>query len=228
MEIIRMFKLNYILLLSTIVSLNLFAKSLDSKLEDLTVPDDKVTNLLSEDQLTSVTGRYSSLNKRHEFSIQGANNFTSDSHVHNRQAGLVYRFHVNADWSFGASYMEYENELSSAGERLFDEGKILPDSDFAYKSADVFVNYNTVYGKLRLTKRQIVYFDHYISLGYGHIDLDSGETQLYTADTGFAFWIGKHASLRVGSRNEFFRQKKLTGDTNAHASMGYISFGYLL
>lgn len=215
-------------LLLCILPFSSFADSLESKLDALNVPDDKVTGLLSEENLISVTGRYSSLNKRHEFSIKGANNFSSDSHIETKTAGINYRFHINSRWSLGTSYTEYENKLSSAGKKLFDDQRILPDSDFAIKSVDAFVGFNTVYGKLRLTEKQIVYFDHYISLGYGHIDLASGETQLYSADTGFAFWIGKKASFRIGAKNEFFRQKKITGNKNAQATMGYLEIGYLL
>lgn len=205
-----------------------FAGNLENKLDALNIPSDKVTPQLSEENLISVTGRYSSLRRRHEVSFLGANNFTADSHLETRQIGAKYRFHINSRWSIGASYSEYENKLTSAGKKLFDDEKILPDTDYAIKSADAFVNLNTVYGKLRLTKKQIVYFDHYIALGYGHIDLASGETNLYNLDTGFAFWIGKHASFRVGAKSEFFRQKKLTEDTNAHNTMGYLEIGYLL
>lgn len=210
------------------VSSPAFSDDLSSKLDDLNVPDDKVTDLLSEENLISVTGRYSSLDFRHEFSIKGANNFTSDSHLETRQLSGTYRFHLNSRWSVGASYHEYENKLSSAGERLFFEKAVLPDSDFAIKAADAFIGLHTVYGKLRLTSTQVVYFDHYINIGYGHVDLASGEQQMYTADTGFVFWVGKHGSFRLGVKNEFYRQQKLRESKNAHNAMGYLEVGVLL
>ncbi len=210
------------------ISLNSFASDdLSKKLEALSIPSEKVTPLLTEDELIAVNGRYSSLNKRHEVTFSGANNFTADSHMETKQISATYRFHINSNWSIGARYSEYENKLSGAGEKLFDEQKILPDADFAIKSSEGFVNYNTVYGKLRLTKSTIVYFDHYVSLGYGTVALGNGEAQTYIGDTGLAFWIGKHASLRTGLRNEFYRQKKLNGPENVHNGMGYIEFGYL-
>ena len=205
-----------------------FAASLDEKLDSLNIPDDKVTDLLSEENLISVTGRYSSLRKRHELTIKGAHNFMADSHLQTRQVGASYRYHINSRFSLGASYTEYENKLTSAGKRLFDEQRLLPDSDFAVKSADGFINFNTVYGKFRLTSKQVVYFDHYIALGYGHIDLVAGETQSYNLDTGLSFWIGKHASFRLGVKNEFYRQRKINESKNVQNSMGYIELGYLL
>ena len=112
--------------------------------------------------------------------------------------------------------------------KLFDDQRILPDSDYAIKSVDGFINYNTVYGKMRLTEKRIVYFDHYLALGYGHIDLASAQVQQYTVDSGFSFWIGKHASLRLGVKGEFFREKKIQESQNTRNSMGYLEVGFLL
>ncbi len=203
------------------------ASELENKLDALNIPSDKVTPLVSEEELVSVNGRYSSLNKRHEVTLLGANNFNADSHMDTKQVGATYRFHINSKWSVGARYTEYENKLSDAGKKLFDNSQLLPDSDFAIKSTDAFVNFNTVYGKLRLTKDTIVYFDQYISLGYGDIALANGETKMVSADLGFAFWLGKNASARVGVRNEFYEQQKLNGADDVHNAMGYVEVGYL-
>ena len=117
--------------------------------------------------------------------------------------------------------------MSGAGEKLFDEEKILPDTDYAIKSTEGFVNFNTVYGKIRLTQSTIVYFDHFVALGYGNVSLGNGEAQMYTADTGFSFWLGKKMSLRTGLKNEFYQQQKINGPENVHNAMGYLEFGYL-
>jgi outer membrane beta-barrel protein len=203
------------------------ASDLEKKLDSLNIPSDKVTPLVSEENLISVNSRYSSLNKRNELTLIGANNFTSDSHIDTRQVGAAYRFHINSRWSIGARYTEYENKLSEAGDELFKDKNILPDSDFAIKSTDGFISFNTVYGKIRLTKKTIVYFDQYISLGYGNVALSQGEAQMYTVDAGFAFWLGKHGSARIGVKNELYEQHKLNGAENVHNAMGYVEVGYL-
>lgn len=205
-----------------------FSSELDTKLDALNIPSDKITPLLSNDDLVSVTGRYSSLNKRNEITLKGAHNFSSDSHIQTRQVGVGLRRHINSKWSFGINYTEYENSLTSAGKKLFDDQRILPDTDYAIKSVDGLISYNTVYGKIRLTEKQIVYFDHFLAVGYGHIDLASGQNQLYTLDTGFVFWVGKNASLRFGVKSEFYRQKKLQESKNAVNTMGHVEIGYLL
>ncbi len=218
-----------IAILSTFSLSSSYAEKVDltKKLETLNVPSDKVTPLISEDKLYAVNKRYSSLNKRHEITVSGAKNFNADSHIETENASMTYRFHWNDTWSVGYRYSEYQNNLSSAGEQLFDSEKLLPDTDYALKSTEGFVNFNTVYGKLRLTQDTIVYFDQYITLGYGNIALAAGETRLATVDLGFSFWIGKHASLRIGARNEFYEQQKLNGADDVHNVLGYFEMGYL-
>ncbi len=206
-----------------------FAQSseLEKKLDALNIPDDKVTTVLSEDQLYVVNDRYSSLRNRHEFTLMGANNFTADSHLSTQSAGLSYRYHINAKWSLGARYNRFSNKLTQAGQTLFDSQKILPDTDYAYNSKELFVNYNTIYGKLRFTEDTVVYFDQYVSLGGGKIKLSSGSKNLMFADLGFAFWMGKHMSARFGVKNDFYTQSQRSGERNIFNANGYLEFGYL-
>lgn len=200
---------------------------LSKKLESLNIPSDKVTPLVSQENMYVVTKRYSSLTNRHEVSFAGANNFNADSHLETQMVSGAYRYHLNSDWSFGARYNEYYNKLSASGEKLFENKELLPDTDYALKGTEAFVNYNTIYGKLRLTQDTIVYFDQYISLGYGTIALASGETQNFLVDLGFSFWIGKHMSARVGAKNEFYQQQRINGADDVHNVQGYLEFGYL-
>ncbi len=221
------------LILASILSTSLFAaetgetSKLESKLDALSIPDDKVTPLLSQDQLHIVNTRYSSLVNRHEFTLQGGHNFTSDSHLDSKDIALSYRYHLNSDWSFGVRYTEYQNKLTGAGERLFDDQKLLPDTDFAKTSSEIFATYNTIYGKLRWSQDTVVYFDQYVSLGVGQMELASGKTNHAIADVGLAFWIGKHMSTRVGFKNEFYNQKQLSGEVFKANSFGYLEIGYL-
>lgn len=210
------------------VSLSVYSEAdLEKKLDSLNIPTDRVTPLVSKGQISSVNSRYSSLNKRVELTLIGANNFTADSHMDTKLVGATMRLHLNSRFSFGGRYSEYLNELTDSGQRLFETKQILPDTDYAIKSSEGFLNINTVYGKFRLTKSKIVYFDHFVSLGYGKMALANGEVQMYTADTGFSFWFGKNASARVGVKNEFYDQAKLNGKEAVHSAMGYLEIGYL-
>ncbi|MAF79027.1 MAG: hypothetical protein CME60_12770 [Halobacteriovoraceae bacterium] len=200
---------------------------LENKLDALNIPDDKVTPLLSQDQLYIVNTRYSSLINRHEVTLKGGHNFTADSHLDSKDIALSYRYHLNSDWSFGVRYTEYQNDLTGAGERLFDDQKLLPDTDYSVNAKEIFATYNTIYGKLRWSQETVVYFDQYISLGVGEMELASGKTNHALADLGLAFWIGKHMSARVGFKNEFYNQTQLTGKEFKANTFGYIEFGYL-
>ncbi len=200
---------------------------LENKLDALNIPDDKVTPLLGQDQLYIVNTRYSSLINRHELTLQGGHNFTADSHLDSKDIALSYRYHLNSDWSFGVRYTEYQNKLTDAGNRLFDDQKLLPDTDYAKTATEIFANYNTIYGKLRWSKETVVYFDQYVSLGVGQMDLASGKTNHGLLDVGLSFWIGKHMSTRVGLKNEFYNQNQLSGKVFKSNSFGYLEIGYL-
>lgn len=200
---------------------------LENKLDALSIPDDKVTPLLSQDQLYIVNTRYSSLINRHEVTLQGGHNFTADSHLDNKDLALSYRYHLNSDWSFGLRYTKYQNKLTNAGQRLFNDQKLLPDTDYAKSASEIFATYNTIYGKLRWSKETVVYFDQYISLGGGQMNLASGKTNHGLIDVGLSFWIGKHMSTRVGFKNEFYNQRQLAGKVFKANSFGYIEIGYL-
>ncbi|MFT6071360.1 MAG: outer membrane beta-barrel protein [Bacteriovoracaceae bacterium] len=201
--------------------------SLDKKLDDLNIPDDQVTPVLSQDNFYIVNTRYSSLINRHEIGVQGSHNLTADSHLDVKQISGSYRYHLNSKWSFGLRYNHYSNKLTQAGQRLLDDQKIVPDQDFAYNSQEIFATYNTIYGKLRWSSETVVYFDQFISVGGGQIELASGKSNHALVDLGLAFWIKKHGSMRVGVRNELYNQVKLSGENLKYNAMGYIEFGFL-
>ncbi|PIP93747.1 MAG: hypothetical protein COW00_07635 [Bdellovibrio sp. CG12_big_fil_rev_8_21_14_0_65_39_13] len=203
------------------------ATELEKKLDALNIPDDKVTPVLSEDKLYVVNTRYSSLVNRHELTLQGANNFTADSHLSTNQAAASYRYHINSKWSLGLRYTRYSNELTAAGKKLFEDKQILPDTDFAKNGQEAYVSYNTIYGKLRWSQDTVVYFDQYVALGGGKVELASGKKNMAFADLGLAFWLGKHMSTRVGFKNEFYKQSQRNGDRSIHNGMGYLEIGYL-
>lgn len=204
------------------------SQKLKEKIEALSIPQDKVTPILSEDKLYVVNTRYSSLKFRHEFTISGANNFLVDDHLTSRQLSGSYRFHFNDTFSAGYRYSDYNNELSTAGKRLFEDKDILPDTDYAIKAWELFVNANVFYGKIRLSEKRIVYFDLYTALGAGKMELASGEVDHYIGDVGIAFWLGRNFSTRIGYKTEFYEQESISGIKQDQLNgLGYIEIGYL-
>lgn len=217
------------LLIALIVSGAAFAAedAMVKNLEALSIPDNQISPTISKTKLFVLNERYSSLSNRHEVTLMGGNNFSADSHLIQRQGGLTYRYHINPKWSLGLRHTEYDTRLSSAGQRLLDESAILPDTDYAKDSNEVFGNYNLFYGKMRMSQKTVIYFDQYVALGAGKINLASGSTNLAVADLGVAFWIGKQMSARIGLRNEFYKQETRAGNKNVYNADGYLEFGYL-
>ena len=151
----------------------------------------------------------------------------ADSHLESTQLTGAYRYHINSKFSLGLRHSIFNNNLSAAGDELFDQESILPDSDYSIKSTELFGTYNLFYGKLRVSSKRVVYFDNYVTLGYGTVELATMETSTYSADIGVAFWLGKHMSTRLGFKNDFYMQQKKKGNESAHNMMGYVEFGYL-
>lgn len=201
---------------------------LEKQLESLNIPDDKIDPIISEDQFFIVNTRYSSLINRHELSLQGGNNFTTEGHLSTQTTALSYRYHINSKFSTGARYTKYSNSLTSSGKKLFRDGTVLPDTDFAKNSKELFLNYNTIYGKVRWSEDTVVYFDQYISLGGGKMELASGPTTHGFLDLGLSFWLGKHMSSRIGFKNELYKQTTvLKNEHTIHNAIGYFEIGYL-
>lgn len=200
---------------------------LEQQLEALNLPDNQVSPVISQDKLFILNTRYSSLSNRHEVSLLGGNNFNADSHMVSQQGSLTYRYHLNPRWSVGLRHTEYYNELSAAGKKLFEEEAVLPDTDYAKSSDEIFVNYHLLYGKLRITQQTVTYFDQYFALGYGQVDLAAGKADMWVADVGLAFWIGSQWSARLGLKNEFYQQQRVTSKRSVHNANGYLEFGYL-
>ena len=201
--------------------------TLETHLDNLAIPDGRISPALSEDQIFIVNTRYSSLIERHEVSLLGGGNFTADSHLSMQLMALTYRYHLNDSWSFGGRFSRYSTSLSSAGEALLDNHQIVPDTDYALNAQEVFANYHTTYGKIRVTPRQVMYFDQYVALGLGVVELSRGRAPMGLLDLGFAFWPGGHASVRLGLKNEGYWQEKFKGQEFQHNMMGYVEIGWL-
>ena len=202
--------------------------SITKSLEALNIPDNQISPTISQDKIFVLNTRYSSLTNRHEASLSGGNNFTAPSHMESRSAGLTYRYHINPKWSVGLRHTEYYNDLNKSGKTLLSQKSLIPDSDFAKSSNEIFGGYNLFYGKMRMTQKTVIYFDQYVALGAGKIDLASGSTNMGLLDLGVAFWIGNHMSARIGVKNEFYQQTLIDGDqATVHNANGYVEFGYL-
>ena len=202
---------------------------LASEVKKLELPSSIVGPHISESAFQSVQTRYSSLQQRHEFILGGGHNFLADSHLESQSASFSYKFHINEKWSMGLRSTRVFNELSAAGERLYEDEKIVPDNDYAQASRDLNITYNLFYGKIKFNERNITHFDGFVSLGYGDIELSNGNTNFKVIDTGLCFYLNKYFTSRLSLRNEFYNQTLESGKTKeALNGYGVFELGILL
>jgi outer membrane beta-barrel protein len=203
--------------------------SLDEQLDQLKMPANQVPGAVSEDKLYSVQMRYVPLVKAHEVSLNGSKDFNSDGHLDANQVGLDYRYHFNDKWTLKVSYLKAFNKLNKSGEILLKNNKLVSDSDFLMSKADIGAEYNLFYGKFRFGTNSVFYFDQYIGLTAGMIELRRGATAVGGIDAGFAFWMGKSGSLRLGVHNNFYQETSGLGTKALTRNMiGYVSLGLLM
>jgi outer membrane beta-barrel protein len=202
-------------------------ENLSKQLESMALPKDQVPKFMSEDKAASYKTRYNDLTFRHEVELIGANNLTPESHLRTNEWGAAYRFHFDNRWSVSVRHMEVNNELNQTGKFLLKNDSLVVDNDYATSFDDIAVSFNTIYGKFKLFSDTIVYFDQFISMGYGTANLASGNTDLYLVDLGVVFWFGRSMSSRIGLRNEFYEQQLQTGSEFISNQVAYFSVGYM-
>ena len=201
--------------------------SLEDQLKSLDMPNQAPASI-SREKFYSIQDRYLPLTHKNEFSVGVAANLTGDSFLVTRQMELGYRFHFNNSWSLGLSHAFVSNQFTSAATQLVDSDGIIPDLPYAKTRTDLMATYNVFYGKFRLSQEQVFYFDQYISAGPGMIQLNTGASGAAVADIGFAFWLGKWGSTRLGLKDYYYNEPLRSGTTPSHNLHAHLDIGYLL
>jgi len=224
----KTFFLTTLALLALPVFAQTTSSSLDAELDALAVPMDKAMISTANDKLYSIQPRLYPLKHRHELGFIGGKNLNQDGHLDSTQWGGLYRYHINDKWGIGLNHFRMNNELSAAGKKLVNDKGVLPDRDYVVSQTDLVAEYNLFYGKMRFDLDQVVYFDQFWNIGAGQVELGNGNATALVVDAGFAFWIGKMMSARMGLKNDFYKEENLNGSTNVHNMVGYLSLGVLL
>lgn len=201
--------------------------SLEDALNRLSMPENQAPGAISEEKLYAVQTRYSPLTFRSELSLGGARNFTGDRMLETQQLDLAYRFHLSNRWSLGISGSYVFNTFSDTADRLMKAEGILPDIAYAKYRGDLTVTHHLFYGKFRASMDRVFYFDQYVSLGGGVVGLNTGRVGAAVADLGFAFWIGRNASLRVGLKDYYYLEQRAKSSGWSHNLLGHFDVGYV-
>lgn len=182
----------------------------------------------NREKMYAVQARYLPLRWKSEFTIGAASNVTGDSFIKTNQLEAGYRLHINDRWAAGFQYAWVDNELKSSevGAVKTNNGA-LPDVPYAKSRADLTAEFNTFYGKFRWTAETVSYFDQYIALGAAQIEQNTGTSTGYVGDLGFAFWMGKWGSARVGMKDYYYREDYRSGPLWTHNLHAHLDLGYL-
>ncbi|MCC6277117.1 MAG: outer membrane beta-barrel domain-containing protein [Oligoflexia bacterium] len=189
--------------------------------------ENKAPEGVSRESLYVVQDRYLPLKNRSEITVGAGINLTGDSYLKTTQVELGYRFHLNNRWSIGANYAFVGNSFTDTANELIANEGIAPDVAFAKSRMDLLLNFNAFYGKFRLTMDRVLYFDQYVAIGPGLMEMNSGNTPAGVADVGFVFWVEKLGSVRVGLKDYIYQEKRLKGESitqnlHAHLDIGYV------
>lgn len=176
----------------------------------------------------SVQSRYVPLRNRSEIDLNASQLLNGNGFLNTSQFGAAYRFHFNDNWNLSAHAAWMNNARSAAGDRLFSQEDILPDAAYLKNRYDLLLTRNLFYGKFRLTMDQVFYFDQFISLGGGYVNLDRNSSPEAVADIGFGFWMGRTGALRVGMKNYVYREQRRITASIVHDMNAYLELGLLL
>jgi outer membrane beta-barrel protein len=200
--------------------------SLEDQLKALDA-DNAAPAAASREKLYAVQTRYLPLHFKNEFTLGGASNLTPDSFLTTQQVEIGYHFHFNDRWSASVDQAWVNNTFKSDTNNLRTTDGALPNVPYATSRTDLMAEYNVFYGKFRWSAETVSYFDQYLAIGPGMVEQNTGATAAAVADAGFAFWLGKWGSARLGLKDYYYREQYASGaqfTQNIHAHM---DFGYL-
>jgi outer membrane beta-barrel protein len=203
------------------------AEDLEQKLEGLSLPNNQAPARKYDENLYSVQSRFVPLNLASELKLAGAMNFTADSYVDSRELSLAYRFHINDRWHLTGSGSYVFNSLSTAGKKLRDLERIIPDAAWVKYRAELLGGFNLFYGKFRLNMDRVFYLDQYVAMGPGLITTNKANAMAGVGDIGLVFWMGRRLSVQVGVKEYFYKQKRELSSSFVNDVVGHFDVGFL-
>lgn len=219
-----------IILLSILLGSALADDSLQSKLSELAIPENQTPagmSLQTSEKLYAIQTRYSNLARRFEVSLAGARNFNSSSFINAAQFELALRYHISNRVGLVLSGAYGTNSYTSETQTLIQEQNRIPDLAYVKYRTNLLMSYNLFYGKFRLGSDSVAYFDQYIAAGPGLVMMQTGNAFSGVVDAGFAFWLGRNASVRFGVKGDIYQQKTIYTSSTALDLLGHIDIGYV-
>lgn len=164
--------------------------------------------------------------------VSGGDPYTSTNNL-----GANLDFHITPRWSIGARYYKSYNQLSSEGQRVFNDASqraangedlTAPATDYPIDTTLAVINFYPIYGKLNFFDLGVSQFDIYTLLGYGQVRLATGSTSTFTAGGGMAIWLAQHVSSRLEVRYQNYQDKIYSGSRSLNMMVISAGLGFLL
>jgi outer membrane beta-barrel protein len=196
----------------------------------------RAKEMSSETKVEVVQNRAVDRTNRHEFSVNYGTAAFGDNYLSTRNTGFQYDYHIDNHWSIGGRYYSYANGLTSEGERVMADAKDRKNRglDYRYPQIDepayaglATVTWYPIYGKSNMFNVDVVHFDFYTVGGYGRIQLNSGQTDTFTAGGGFGIWWTQWLTSRLEMRWQTYRDKHFDGPRTLNLAVAHFGLGVM-
>lgn len=201
---------------------------------------DKARALNPEVHATVVQNRMVDRTNRFEVSGEYANTFGGDTYIRTGTFGLSAQYHITNKWSLGAKYGMSYNKLTNEGNDLVERAtqdhiknpqtseSPVPDIDYPKSMVMGYVNFYPLYGKISWLGKSITHFDVYGQLGYGTMELKSGNAPIMSGGLGVGVWGNQNITTRFEMRYMDYTAKYYNGDMKQGITSAAIQIGWLL
>ena len=135
--------------------------------------------------------RYFPKTYRFNFSLKSGS-VVNDAYFVSSNIGGELGFYFTERWYLFLDYMLFSSFKKQHTKRLMDDRGVVTSFVAPESMQSAGIRWVPMYGKVALREREIVYFDHYFSLSYGNVSLDSGVTvPAISVGTGQMFPLNK-------------------------------------
>jgi outer membrane beta-barrel protein len=194
--------------------------------------DDSLVGAAPAEKLYVVQDRARPMTNAFEIAVGGGRNLRSSVYVEQTQLDAELVYHWSDRFYTAMSGSKVFNKLTPSGERLWDDEGIYPDTAFVKARYDATMGFNLIYGKARMTRDSVFYFDQYLALGGGVVQqsdgVDETRSPAVVGDVGFALWFGRWTSARIGVNDDSFVERRQLSSGRVHHLVGYSSVGLVL
>lgn len=156
----------------------------------------------------------------------------SNIYLKTDETTFAARYHFNNFIFAQLDGAQVNSALTESGERIWRNDGIYPDTSFVQRRYGAAMGLNLMYGKVRVTKNFVFYFDQFLTLGMGRIEQSNGLTSskdpTLTAEAGISFGLGSWASLIFGARDTYFEEKRRSSSSKVHQVVAYSGLGVLI